>query len=164
MHEFQAVSAADPRIQLGDESSGGTRSVRTWLVPAHVQIPPALPGCKLKTRGQIFSSWIVFYVGIAATARPNPELLLPHSQVLSTMPLPQTLSAALPAPASQSPPSTSSQNTSTWRRFKGTRSTQILLTVSFKYEPPAVRTFQCLELHQTTAPKDNRKSYKCWSR
>lgn len=45
------------------------------------------------------------------TAKPRtPPLPLAAENLLSTTPLPQTLSVALPTPASQSPPSTRSQN------------------------------------------------------
>lgn len=104
---MHACATRQPLKLSRDPAGGGTALSGAWLLPARVWIPPALPGREPRRRGRVFSGWILVCVGIAATPRPNPEhssSRLAGSNPLSTTPLPQTLSAAPPTGASQSPP------------------------------------------------------------
>lgn len=89
----------------------------------------------------VFSGWIIFYVGIAATTRPNPELLLRLSQG-------RTCSAQEPChkpsqyPFLLQPLRAHRQQVPKFRRNLEHSD----LSVSSKYDPAAVRTFQCCRI------------------
>lgn len=91
-------------------------------------------------------------------------MLPPHGQTLNSSSAPRRCEPAQhnsPATNPLSTPSYSSLSEPTlneFPQFEGTWSTQILLTVSSKYEPAAGRTFQCCRITPNQYPQRQQKN------